>query len=182
MWTHVTAILVPTRHKQQRCCLNKDTKEEGSFIQKSKRNKKRWVAPCTENKIYFALLLLYVKLGHFQSCELLRSLFLSGRPEVVCCLFSHNSWNIHACCHVLIIFSSYPANNTFPFAFPQYELPPLLSLSRFSSSSLIDRGVLFLSPVTGTLPILNLQLKSSRINVLVYNFLVFMKSPSAYGI
>lgn len=59
------------------------------------------------------------------------------------------------------------------------SIPPLLSLSlsRFSSSSLVDGGVLFLSPVSGISQILNLQLKSSSINVLVYNFLIFMKSP-----
>lgn len=46
-----------------------ETQQEGSFLQTP------GVAPCTENKIYFPLLLLYVKLEHFQSSELLQSLF-----------------------------------------------------------------------------------------------------------
>lgn len=69
--------LVPTWHKQQRRYLSKNTKEDGAFLQR------RGAAPCTENKIYFPLLLLYVESGHFQSSELLQTLFLSGGPRFI---------------------------------------------------------------------------------------------------
>lgn len=116
MWTHVTAILVPTRHKQQRCYLSKNTKEEGSFLQK------RGVAPCTENKIYFPLLLLYVKSGHLQSSELLQLLFLSGGLRLFG-FFSHKSLYICLLPCGYLLFSSFLALSclNLPFAFLQYK-------------------------------------------------------------
>lgn len=84
-------VLVPTQHKQQRRCLSKNTGRR-FFIQT------RGATPCTENKIYFPLLLLYVKLEHFQSSELLQSLSRSAKLEG---LFSTEAPTF-ACCHVEI--------------------------------------------------------------------------------
>lgn len=56
----------------------------------------RGATPCTENKIYFPLLLLYVKLERFQSSQLLESLFRSAKVEGLFCTKA----STHACCHV----------------------------------------------------------------------------------
>lgn len=73
-------LLASARHDQRRCYLSKNTKMEGFFsffpFLSSVFLQKPGAAPCTENKIYFPLLLLYVKSEHFQSSELLLSLFL----------------------------------------------------------------------------------------------------------
>lgn len=62
-------------------------------------NKNKGAAPCTENRIYFPLLLLYVKSGQFQSSELLQSLFVSGGLSRILffCVCSHTNTSSFIC-------------------------------------------------------------------------------------
>lgn len=76
-WKQNFTARLPTWHKQQRSYLSKNTKDGGSFFYKM-----------TSDTMYreqniFSLLLLYVKSEHFQSSELLQSLFSRGLSFII---------------------------------------------------------------------------------------------------